>query len=57
VVIRRGKVVGERIPSATDEEDLAELMVGREVSLVVDRGESHPAGGTLKVEGLVVNDD
>jgi simple sugar transport system ATP-binding protein len=56
-VIRRGKVVGERIPSETDEEDLAELMVGREVSLVVDRGESHPAEGTLKVEGLVVNDD
>ena len=31
-VIRRGKVVGERIPSETNEEDLAELMVGREVS-------------------------
>ena len=42
-VIRRGKVVGQRIPTETDEEDLAELMVGREVSLVVDRGESHPA--------------
>jgi general nucleoside transport system ATP-binding protein len=56
-VIRRGKVVGERIPSETDEEDLAELMVGREVSLVVDRGESHPAEGTLRVEGLVVKDD
>ena len=56
-VIRRGKVVGERIPSETDEEDLAELMVGREVSLVVDRGEGHPAEGMLKVEGLVVKDD
>ncbi len=56
-VIRRGKVVGERIPSETDEEDLAELMVGREVSLVVDRGESHPAEAALKVEGLVVKDD
>ena len=43
-VIRRGKVVGQRIPSETNEEDLAELMVGREVSLTVDRGESHPAG-------------
>ena len=29
-VIRRGKVVGQRIPSETDEDDLAELMVGRE---------------------------
>ena len=53
-VIRRGKVVGQRIPSETNEEDLAELMVGREVSLTVDRGESHPAAGTLHVEGLVV---
>ena len=43
-VIRRGKVVGERIPSETNEADLAELMVGRAVELTVDRGESHPAG-------------
>ena len=41
-VIRRGKVVGQRIPTETNEEDLAELMVGREVSLTVDRGESQP---------------
>ncbi len=50
-------MVGERVPSETDEEDLAELMVGREVSLVVERGESHPTETTLKVEGLVVKDD
>ena len=56
-VIRRGKVVGERLPSETDEEDLAELMVGREVSLIVDRGTSNPAAATLNVEGLVVKDD
>src|SRR5215204_4187246 len=56
-VIRRGKVVGQRVPSETDEEDLAELMVGREVSLVVDRGESHPAGAALEIEGLTVKDD
>jgi general nucleoside transport system ATP-binding protein len=56
-VIRRGKVVGERIPSETNEEDLAELMVGREVSLVADRGESHPGEATLAVERLVVRDD
>src|SRR5678816_3201462 len=29
-VIRRGEVVGTRQPSQTDEDDLAELMVGRE---------------------------
>jgi ABC-type uncharacterized transport system ATPase subunit len=56
-VIRRGKVVGQRVPSETDEEDLAELMVGREVSLVVDRGESHPGDVALQVAGLVVKDD
>src|SRR4029079_10285781 len=56
-VIRRGKVVGQRIPSETNEEDLAELMVGREVSLTVDRGESHPAATVLKVESLVVQDE
>ncbi|MFP5343999.1 MAG: ABC transporter ATP-binding protein [Candidatus Limnocylindria bacterium] len=56
-VIRRGKVVGERIPSETDEEDLAELMVGREVSLVVDRGESSPGDVALEVRGLTARDD
>ena len=56
-VIRRGRVVGQRIPSETNEEDLAELMVGREVSLTVDRGESHPAGATLTVSALAVRDD
>jgi general nucleoside transport system ATP-binding protein len=55
-VIRRGKVVGERIPSETNEEDLAELMVGREVSLTVDRGESHPTDAVLRVTDLVVKD-
>ena len=43
-VIRRGKVVGQRAPGETDEDDLAELMVGREVQLTVDRGESPPGG-------------
>ncbi len=56
-VIRRGKVVGSRLPSETDEEDLAELMVGREVTLTVDRGESHPGEPILTVEGLHVKDD
>ena len=53
-VIRRGKVVGSRIPSETDEDDLAELMVGREVQLTVDRGESHPAEPMLEVDDLRV---
>jgi ABC-type uncharacterized transport system ATPase subunit len=56
-VIRRGRVVGERIPSETNEEDLAELMVGREVSLIADRGISHVGTRTLQVEGLTARDD
>ena len=53
-VIRRGRVVGERLPKETDEDDLAELMVGREVQLTVDRGESHPAEVALAVTDLHV---
>ncbi len=56
-VIRRGRVVGERIPSETNEEDLAELMVGRNVQLTVDRGESHAADVVLSVRGLRAKDD
>jgi simple sugar transport system ATP-binding protein len=56
-VIRRGKVVGTRVPSETDEDDLAELMVGREVQLTVDRGESHPAAPMLVVDELRARDD
>ena len=56
-VIRRGRVVGHRIPTETNEEDLAELMVGRNVQLTVDRGESHPADVVLSVNGLRAKDD
>ena len=56
-VIRRGRVIGERSPGETTEEELAELMVGREVELTVDRGESHVAGPVFRVEGLRVADD
>ena len=56
-VIRRGRVVGTRLPAETNEEDLAELMVGRNVLLSVDRGESNPAGTTLAIEDLHVADD
>ena len=53
-VIRRGRVIGERRPGETSEEDLAELMVGREVELTIDRGESHAGGVMLLVAGLRV---
>lgn len=56
-VIRRGQVVGSRLPLQTNEDDLAELMVGRQVKLAVDRGESHPADPVLTVENLRVKSD
>lgn len=56
-VIRRGRVVGSRLPAQTTQEELAEMMVGREVSLTVDRGVSHPGAPVLDVEGLHVRDD
>jgi simple sugar transport system ATP-binding protein len=56
-VIRRGKVVGSRKPAETNENDLAELMVGRAVSLRVDRGRSHPGDVVLEVTGLRAADD
>jgi len=56
-VIRRGKVVGSRKPAATNENELAELMVGRAVNLRVDRGRSHPGDVALEVAGLRAKDD
>ncbi|HET9588862.1 MAG TPA: ABC transporter ATP-binding protein [Anaerolineales bacterium] len=56
-VIRRGEVVGTRLPSETNEDDLAELMVGREVQLAVERGTSNPSEPVLTVEDLRVRSD
>jgi simple sugar transport system ATP-binding protein len=56
-VIRRGKVVGEADPATATEEDLAEMMVGREVSLVVDKGPATPGDVVLDVKDLTVVDD
>src|SRR5258707_3476083 len=55
-VIRRGRVVGERPPTATDAE-LATLMVGRPVELKVSKGPAHPAEAVLGVRGISATDD
>jgi simple sugar transport system ATP-binding protein len=52
-VLRRGKVVGERTPPAT-EEDLAALMVGRDVQLRVSKQPATPGEVLLRVSDLVV---
>jgi ABC-type uncharacterized transport system ATPase subunit len=55
-VIRRGRVVGERPPTATDAE-LAALMVGRPVELTVSKDPARPGATVLDVRGLSAFDD
>jgi general nucleoside transport system ATP-binding protein len=55
-VIRRGKVVGEA-PVDAPEEELASLMVGRDVQLVVSKSPAQPGEVALELKGLSVADD
>jgi len=55
-VIRRGRTVGTASPDAS-EEDLASQMVGRAVSLTLDKPPARPGAAVLDVADLVVNDD
>ena len=57
VVLRNGQVVGETRPSDTDESDLAEMMVGRNVMLQVEKSVSRPGDPVLEVKELEVKDD
>jgi general nucleoside transport system ATP-binding protein len=54
-VLRRGQVVGERPPSATEDE-LASLMVGRNVQLQVSKKAAKPGDVVLDVADLTVTD-
>jgi simple sugar transport system ATP-binding protein len=56
-VLRRGKIVGERDPRQTTKEELAELMVGRPVDLLVDKDPAQPGDVVLSVRDLVVRDE
>jgi simple sugar transport system ATP-binding protein len=56
-VLRRGAVVGQAIPGEMDDRALAEMMVGRPVELVVQKGDAHPGDAVLEVEDLLVVDD
>lgn len=57
LVLRRGVVVGERVPSQTSERDLAELMVGRKVKLGIQKEPAKPGPVILEVRDLSVDDD
>lgn len=54
-VVRRGRVVGTADPQASEVE-LASLMVGRSVSLAVDKAPATPGDATFRVRDLTVLD-
>jgi simple sugar transport system ATP-binding protein len=56
-VIRGGKVVGTTTPKEADQKQLAAMMVGRDVSLEVDKNPANIKDQILEVENLVVLDD
>lgn len=57
-IMRDGKIVGVRKTTETTPGDLAELMVGREVLLKVDRGEGVPGETRLSLSSVgCVSDD
>ena len=56
-VLRGGQVVGTTTPAEATEESLAAMMVGRHVSLVVDKETAKPSDVVLDVDDLVVKDD
>jgi len=56
-VLRRGAVVGSAAPDTFNENDLASLMVGREVLLDVKRKPADPKEAVLNVKKLSVLDD
>jgi simple sugar transport system ATP-binding protein len=53
-VLRLGRVVGTTTPQETSMEELAAMMVGREVLLTVEKGISRPAETILEVKNLDV---
>ena len=55
-VMRAGRVVGTTTPQESNEQKLAEMMVGREVILTVQKGPAKPAEEVLQVENLRVRD-
>ena len=57
VVIRRGAVVGETKTEDADQAKLAEMMVGRQVALTVDKKPGTPGEPVLTIQDLHVLDD
>jgi general nucleoside transport system ATP-binding protein len=56
-VMRRGKVVGHLTTKQTNEEEIATMMVGREVLLRVDKKPARPGAVVMQVENIATNSD
>jgi ABC-type uncharacterized transport system ATPase subunit len=56
-VLRRGRVAGSAEPTKTTREELANMMVGRDVELTVSRAPATPGEPVLRVAGMNVRDD
>lgn len=56
-VMRSGKMIGSVKPADATQNMLAEMMVGRNVILQIDKAEAHPAENVLTINHLMVFDD
>jgi simple sugar transport system ATP-binding protein len=56
-VMRQGTMVSHVVTKETDQEQLAELMVGRKVRLKVERNAAVPKGSLIEVKDLAYFDD
>lgn len=56
-VLRRGRIVGETRPAETSKENLAEMMVGREVLFRIERPDKEIGAPILEIRGLSVGND
>ncbi|HSL98253.1 MAG TPA: ABC transporter ATP-binding protein [Candidatus Deferrimicrobiaceae bacterium] len=57
VVLRRGRVAGTATPKDTTRQALANMMVGRDVELIVPKGPATPGEVVLSIKDLQVRDD
>src|SRR6202011_6169392 len=56
-VMRRGRVVGHLVTKDTSEQEIATMMVGREVLLRDDKKPAQPGAVTFKIENLTASSD
>ena len=53
-ILRKGEFIGQLITSETNAQEMTNMMVGREVSLNIDRPEPLYSKPRLRIDGLTV---